>query len=414
MYNISKTKKCCLIALFIVLGFFFSRGKFSKELIKDTIKVENIDMITGVIGCSKKEVIYGNLNGTTVFYNLDSKNKFEVKDMELNSLLNDEDFVVKSDKGVNIVTSKGEFLFEDWKEVITGVSKDLVCVDGEYLFNIKDRSLKHTGEIMLSENDGVIPCIDRKSKKIGYFNEQGEMIIPVKYDSGSYFKHGYAVVEENGNIEIIDKDSNIIYKEGLESCQGIQIVSLEAALVVRNGEYSLDFFKENRSIKNNYLQMASSNYIIFTENGRFGLMDLKGKQVLQPIYRELGFVQDNLIIVGKENGKYSIEKVDGSSNPFKDMEFDILLRQGNYFSTMDISTGNYTIYDRDGNIIIEDLAQEFNAKGDFISILNDDDTTTIYFKDKILASNVRRVFTFIPTMVIFEEGNDIVIYRRRS
>ena len=369
-----------------------------------------------MVACSANEVVYSMPNNKLVFYNLNKDISFELKDITVTDVIDDNYFIVSSSKGMNVVTDKGDFLFKDWKKVITYVNKNFICVDGKYLFNLKNKTLKYTGEIMLPENDGIIPCIDEKSKKIGYFDRNGKMIIPVKYDSGTYFTHGYAVVKEKDNIEIINKNCDIIYKTNDNLCKGIQILSPKMALITMEEDNQLLYsLKEHKTIRSEkYLQLASSNYLIFTKNGLFGLLDIDGKEVIKPIYTEAGFVKDNYIIFGKKDGKYIIKKLDSGINPFEDKEFDILLRKGNYFANMDFENGNYTIIDKHGKIVLNDVQGEFNVRGDFISIFNDDGTMSVYFKNRLLGSHVKKLFTFTSTMVIFEKQDELVIYRTKE
>lgn len=104
-----------------------------------------------------------------------------------------------------------------------------------------------------------------KNNKVGYVNKNGKLIIDIKYDRGSSFsKNGFAIVEEDNKLYIIDRDEKIFKKlksynrafEILGAVNNSVVNSDEGIFIDSNGNKYLEFLS--------YI-ITNQNYIIAKE-----------------------------------------------------------------------------------------------------------------------------------------------------
>ncbi|MBR3529676.1 MAG: WG repeat-containing protein [Bacteroidales bacterium] len=90
----------------------------------------------------------------------------------------------------------------------------LTIYQGGILNNRYDPLLEFSDEVKVATyfSDGMARVYESLNggAKMGYVNTQGEMVIPYKYNAGSDFSDGVALVQDDSGWHIIDKNDNIV------------------------------------------------------------------------------------------------------------------------------------------------------------------------------------------------------------
>ena len=207
-------------------------------------------------------------------------------------------------------------------------------------------------------SEGLAPVMD-ENEKYGYINANGKFVIPPRYSYAGTFSNGNTIVLDNGKNYVIDKNGNkiseaysdmdflsdkyIAYKQG--SLYGVKDLS---GKVVKAPFFS-DFFgysegmagvkvqgkwgfmdeNFNLAIKPKYTEKLVysffNGYARFRQNGKVGLIDKSGNEILPAQYDDLYEYSDNLMAFSEHRkwgyinlqGQIVIEPQYLSANNFK-------------------------------------------------------------------------------------------------
>lgn len=152
---------------------------------------------------------------------------------------------------------------------------------GNFLFSFKD----DVSKIFFFSDDFAA---FRRKELYGFMNLEGEVRVSPQYEKASYFSEGLCAVMIKGKWGYIDKDEKIIiqphYDEALPFERG-------KALVLKGGEWNF-IDKENKSINNAsydeiYPYKEYGNKWVLRNNGKIGLADSLGKEIVVPRYDDL-------------------------------------------------------------------------------------------------------------------------------
>lgn len=164
--------------------------------------------------------------------------------------------------------------------------------------------------------------------KYGYINEKGEYKIQAVYDEAQSFTvEGYAGVMLNGTVGVIDKDGKFLFETtnydfawAMESTnlvkvgQGVTYWKIKGTNHGLGGTYGITDLKGNVISDLKYLSIDEyiNNYaVVKDKNNKYGLIDNKGKEVIQCKYNTLKYNEDEgLYAVTTENEKYYINTSD--------------------------------------------------------------------------------------------------------
>ena len=202
-------------------------------------------------------------------------------------------------------------------------------------------------------SEGLAPV--QKNGKGGYINKKGEIVIPFQY--GGYpnsFIDGYACVWQDGNflIDITGKQvsekydvieqcpngiskvmrnaqSGLISNDGKEifPCQYRIINSVLEDLFIIFDEENILVDKTGKTIckyeydESGYTNKFSDGLLIVEKGGKYGFIDVTGKEVIPCIYDEAHSFSEGLAVV-KKNGIYGYVDRNGKST-FGDQGTDI-------------------------------------------------------------------------------------------
>jgi hypothetical protein len=247
-------------------GYINSQGNFvikpnfdyAMDFQDNGLAVVGVNNLQGIINESGEYVvnpIYGSITGFSE---------------ERASVIDDEGFKVINENG-NILTSKAySFIgtYKDGRALFANTSED-----GRYLY--------------------------------GYLDKEGNEIIPVKYESGTDFQEGRAVVKVKDNqYELIDVNGNAVatynygfvgtFSDGLLSFQPIGndkygYINSQGNIVIDPQFAWAIPFKEGRAVVN-----VADNY-----QNEIGLIDKTGKFIFEPIYNDINILEEGLVAVGR-------------------------------------------------------------------------------------------------------------------
>lgn len=154
----------------------------------------------------------------------------------------------------------------------------------------------------------------------------------------------YSIIEENGKYGVKNQDEKVIIKPQYEQIvipnehRGIFICDNEGEKTVVYNEKGSEVLKDYESVEpiklSNLLEEKyEKNAIIYQKNGKYGLLSITGKVILDARYEQiysLGYKENEVIV--KDNNKYKIYDVKGKQL-IKD-EFD-LIQSDEYYNEQD-------------------------------------------------------------------------------
>lgn len=154
----------------------------------------------------------------------------------------------------------------------------------------------------------------------------------------------YSVIEENGKYGVKNQENKVIVKPQYEQVvipnehRGIFICDNDGEKTVVYNEKGSEIFKDYDAVEpiklSNLLEKKyERNAIIYQKNGKYGLLSITGKVILDARYEQiysLGYKENEVIV--KDNNKYKIYDVKGKQL-IKD-EFD-LIQSDEYYNEQD-------------------------------------------------------------------------------
>lgn len=174
-------------------------------------------------------------------------------------------------------------------------------------------------ELTSFEYDGIVAMEGIKNTlkvtkdgKVGVLDNAGKVLLQVQYidvtNLGKDNKEGFIVQSESGKYGIVDYSNQIVletkYDEIVKVYGNDKYVVKQAGkqvLVSKGGVELLNSgFDEIKEILKNI-----DNGIIYTKNGKYGVMKTTGDITVAPNYDELKEAKSGLLIA-KQNGKYGI------------------------------------------------------------------------------------------------------------
>ena len=191
------------------------------------------------------------------------------------------------------------------------------CDDGLAVIKLKNREgfIDRSGKIIIPPKYiEVFPFSDdraivKRGKKYGYINREGELIIPYRYDSCSYFRRGFAIVEIADKYGCIDKEGNVIFPIIYDSISGpyedlfaVELYGKMGYIDVK-GNILIGDDKVYKALSKKYDQVwidcGEIRTYSFVLDGKYGLADAEGNELIPPHYDWMGNrCLDGMIVVG--------------------------------------------------------------------------------------------------------------------
>ena len=237
--------------------------------------------------------------------------------------------------------------------------------------------------VYLPYNDELMPVKSKDSGKFGYINTEGVLKIPLEYEYASGFCNGIAVVKKSGKYGLINTQNEIavpinyegikrpndnrypVAKEklyGLMDSRGVILMDYKYSDLsfLKNGglkvQTSMGYkyldpvnFKEGQKVYE-ALVSFSDDLIKFKSAGQWGLMDSKGKVIVQNNYKRINSLTKGTAIVQSIDKKYGLISEEGAI--LIPVEYDGMDDQNNFIFAK--KNDAYYFFDHSGHRILAD------------------------------------------------------------
>jgi|GEM_PF-3369843 len=177
-----------------------------------------------------------------------------------------------------------------------------------------------SSNLVLAED--LIPKENEATRKWGYVNKRGKIVIPFKYYTAGNFSEGLARVDLDGKWGFIDKNGNDViplkYDGAIDFSEGLAGVELHVefdskwGFINKMGSEVIPFKYRSVSHFSEGLARVSKTYI-----KNYGFIDKKGNEVIPIKYDDAGNFSEGVVSV-LLNGKWGfIDKNGNKVIPFK-------------------------------------------------------------------------------------------------
>lgn len=234
--------------------------------------------------------------------------------------------------------------------------------------------------------DPILEDYESPERKIGFINEDGEIVIEPKFDEASHFNNGLAAVNINGfwgyvgpygEMEIpavylgtwtfyndlgrVQSASNRLF--GYINEEGDTVVPIQysdardfqgdLAAVKKDNYWGVIDRKGNEVISPQYddVEVLSNDYISFKEKNNWGLYHLEEKMVIPPLYLRIFSLKGDVLRVQNSVGRFLFVDLDNRSI-FNKHFFQADDPQNGYYSVCDSARHCYLL-DKEGKQITE-------------------------------------------------------------
>lgn len=185
----------------------------------------------------------------------------------------------------------------------------------------KDKEIdKNTLLDVMDENDLILATKYINNKmKYGYINRHGEFVIEAKFDYGTDFHDSVAVVSKNERYFMINKNGKVLYKDAIwlsNIHQGVINYKKEVDGEYRYGYISTSAELVTETIYKNAMDFNSSGFAtVKIDNHVYVKINLSGEVLEQydiaDTYKSYIVIDDYIIYEDIETGQYGVDKLTG-------------------------------------------------------------------------------------------------------
>lgn len=318
--NLKKVFAVILAIVVVIMFIFIISGLLSKD--KEQARITSKDYVVafkdnkwGVIDSNGNHVIDPSYEEMITIPN--SK-----KDVFL--CIYDVDYETESYK-TKALNSKNEEIFTQFEQIEAFLNKDKndhiwyedalkVKKDGKYgMINLEGKELIPCEYDEITAMEGIRDTFKAiKEGKRGIFNQEGKEIIPMQYTDianlGKDSKEGFIVKQEDGKYGVVDYSNQTVLENKYEEV--IKVFGNDMYVVKKGGKQILIKKDGTELLNTGYDEIKeilkdTENGIIYTKNGKYGVMKTTGEIIIAPEYEELKEAKSGLFIA-KQNGMYSV------------------------------------------------------------------------------------------------------------
>ena len=325
--NMKKVFAVVIAIVAIIMSIFVIQGIISKDNTKGKISSESYFTIYknekyGVINSNGDVIVDPAYKELIIIPN----NK---KDVFICTYDVDYDSGVYKTKALN---SKNEEIFTEYSNIEALANNDInnniwyednclkVQKDGKYgLINLDGKVLLEPQYEDIAALDGVKNSLKiKKDGKIGIADKDGKIIIEPKYlditNLGKDNKSGFIVKDQNEKYGVIDYSANKVLESKYNSVEKISGDNLyvvkedgKTKVIKQDGtDYITEGFDKIKTILS-----SAKDGVIFSKDGKYGVMKENNEIVIEPVYEDLIKAQ-NTTLIAKKDGKYGV--IDFSRN----------------------------------------------------------------------------------------------------
>ncbi|MGL5208446.1 WG repeat-containing protein [Cetobacterium sp.] len=256
----------------------------------------------------------------------------------------------KTDDKWGILENNGEILIDSKYDRFVNLNDENLVIgyikNETYLINLEKKIEKRIDYDNYSkESESTIMVM--KNNKIGYINDSGEEIVPLKYDGGFYFSKNrdFIQLKENEEWKLLNtvtlEEKKLPYTDIGEFVEGYMVAekNQKYGYIDGNGEEKIPFkytiaenFKEGigivaspngyGAIDKNGVEIipliydevyVNKGYIYVTKDKKIGIFNKGGKEIIPIEYDNLSIVENERVLFEKD-GKLGIIKMKGDEN----------------------------------------------------------------------------------------------------
>lgn len=132
----------------------------------------------------------------------------------------------------------------------------------------------------------------KKDKKWGLIDANGDLIVQPIYNAIGEFKHfGYAVMQRNEGVGLLDQSANEIIQPKYED---IKVLDLDLIAVMDQGEWMVINLEEKIVLQKGYsrVHVWEGEYLAFLRDNKWGLARKDGTILTEPAYESLRIVEN--------------------------------------------------------------------------------------------------------------------------
>ena len=278
----------------------------------------------------------------------------------------------------SVVNSKGEKIFEDYKDVSALITSESSLLDLEKnVLRYKKDGLygliNLDGEVVtepiyeeissLKNRPGRI--LVKKDDKYGVLDSNGKVVVPVSYysivgdeyceDENAYANTGYIVsIKTNNGImygyynstgkKVLDTKYESITRvlEYEDEANYLIVMSNGKKGVLRNGKKLIDLDYQD------VIYSRLSKIFIVNKNGKYGFFSKNGREILEPKYESYQIAGEYISVT--EDGKNVLYDINGNYIDQKNYSSIVEVENSSYFIAIDGQDGTYSIISKDTNI----------------------------------------------------------------
>lgn len=350
-YNVEKNKLFRLDGMSIIgenLYKILKNGKYGVidsefnvvvEPINDRVENKNDRIL--IINKEKLEVLDRDMNARIK----DIPNSFQEVELGVGNTI-----YFKIDNKWGILGNNGQTLVDAKYDKLVNLNDENIVIgyieDETYLINLEkkiEKKIEYENYSKESENTIMV----MKDNKIGYIDDTGREIIPLKYEGGFYFSkyRDFLQLKENGEWKLLDlttlKEKKLPYTDIGEYVEGYMVAEKDEkyGYIDKDGKVKIPFkysiaenFKESVGVvasSDGYGAIDKSGkeivpliydevyvnegYIYVVKDKKIGLFDKDGTKILPVEYDNLSVVENERVLFEKE-GKLGIIKMNGEEN----------------------------------------------------------------------------------------------------
>lgn len=225
-----------------------------------------------------------------------------------------------------VLNSKNQEIFTQYEQIEAIANQDVsqnmwyeenvlkVKKDGKYgLINLTGKQLTEVQYDQISALEAIKGVLKvTKEGKVGILDKEGKEILPTQSleitNLGKESKDGFIVKNQEGKYGIVNYANEVILEAKYD----------EIAKVYGNDRYVVKQAGKQVLIKKDGTEVLSTGYdeikqilknvdngIIYTKDGKYGVMKTTGEVIVAPDYEELKEAKSGLLIA-KQNGKYGV------------------------------------------------------------------------------------------------------------
>lgn len=256
----------------------------------------------------------------------------------------------KTDDKWGILENNGEILIDSKYDRFVNLNDENLVIgyikNETYLINLEKKIEKRIDYDNYSkESESTIMVM--KNNKIGYINDSGEEIVPLKYDGGFYFSKNrdFIQLKENEEWKLLNtvtlEEKKLPYTDIGEFVEGYMVAekNQKYGYIDGNGEEKIPFkytiaenFKEGigivaspngyGAIDKNGVEIipliydevyVNKGYIYVTKDKKIGIFNKGGKEIVPIEYDNLSIVENERVLFEKDD-KLGIIKMKGDEN----------------------------------------------------------------------------------------------------